>query len=54
MNEWEAILWFKSQTPRRRQQDEAAAFYIFTLSHKGKKNPHLFYLNIAECHFECG
>lgn len=21
---------------------------------EGKKNPHLFNLNIAECHFECG
>lgn len=41
-NEWEAILWFKSQTPRRRRQDEAAAFYIFTLSHKGKKIPTFF------------
>ena len=42
VNEWEGVLWFKSQTPRRRRQDEAAAFYIFTLSHKGKKIPTFF------------
>jgi len=57
-SEWEGISRFTSQTPRRGQRDEAApaAFCIFTLSHKRgkKKKPRLFYLNIAEQHFERG